>query len=1322
MSTTKGPSPLRRRRLSRGLIAGSERRPSREGNNVVGDSLASLPPQPDDDIANTTSSSIGNGDNSIPPPSNDNVGESSNSNNSTTNNSTSNNNNSAGSANKTDNLSSSTNDTLPTIPKLPPKSNYTNQLVLSTINNSLKQGIITKYYLSNDKCRKSLLQNAKNTLNSKNSTSKKVRGNAINFSKEEELFINEQLRDNLVQDDSGEYSSADEDEYLDITITNSGGGINTNNSSGGVKHMQQLKSAREQRIKEPYYIPTPMEYSSIGLQGLPSNPSSLGGSSSNNTNLPFNYRKLQYFDIITASDKSTARSYLNGEIKELMKLRNGVLFDYLKLMQDGERGIESGSSMEGEGNEERDINQLENECIKSENEILSIPLSQRFSLSQSQQSQQLQGDTNNKKLTPGLSAALLIESLSINKLESLEGLSKCYDGIVSAGLALLDLNNNNTDTNGENNNSTQGPGEGRKGNKKQLSTSEIMGALSPLLISTLSQSSGDVLISLSKLRAYASTPRYQRRFVQRISPYLVRPSISSIWCIQHLNDVEAIVAAVEMILDYAEDVFSVGWYERGRNMLKMDSKRNTAAINQLSRLNNTNDESGCGGGLVGLLSTPGHSHHGLSLRRNKSGGNKDQGMISNDSNMEEWEAIAIDTGIRQSIMDVFSRDWGRISTLNITSKESEAPSLRSSRRSHHGISTVKSKEWTDTSSTATGSGGAGGSSSSASSSQPATIAKSPRGPMNSKLPLSPRNKTETVPGAQLPSADALESTFGPSFSSQTEIDDNTTTTSTNSVEASSSTPAVEYPTAPSSPRRDNSKQQSTPKTPPSAHYQEASTRSSSDNNNDRISLPNFLSDHHHPPSSPSRSAPLSPSSSVGGTSISSMGTARSTNNMSSSSTTREQYRALTSTSTDRKRTVAACRALRAQITQFEDAFFQMHGRAPKGAAERAPLASTYMQYREWKRAIRADAACRIQALCRGAHVRLLLSRSDDPAVTRFVMKRRGSMHPSSSSTSNKPLNHLRIPLDMGGGADETVTAASGGAAADSLRLETRTGQRGGEDDSVEVFPVPNWRNRQGRGSSGSSQQQQTTSSSGSSPTNAPQHSPQRSSSSRRSSSSLPDVSVMSLAELQQRKRELKQQLKLYDMNFHKQHGRMPEKREKEPIRHLYESYNAYKNQISTIEKGEAQPGPGTAAFRGVTDAAAASSTPDNASPTNVTSPSQQHSGGGGDTSPNQGSHYRRSSSGGGTFNTDSIDMNASATTQDDTNTNATSSSAEVASQDLASLKAEKATLHQMLRSYEKDFFKQHKRQVSSFADIRPVAGQYRRYKEIKKAIAQKSSS
>ena len=89
---------------------------------------------------------------------------------------------------------------------------------------------------------------------------------------------------------------------------------------------------------------------------------------------------------------------------------------------------------------------------------------------------------------------------------------------------------------------------------------------------------------------------------------------------------------------------------------------------------------------------------------------------------------------------------------------------------------------------------------------------------------------------------------------------------------------------------------------------------------------------------------------------------------------------------------------------------------------------------------------------------------------------------------------------------------------------------------------------------------------------------------------------MSLAVLQQRKQELKQQLKLYDMNFHAQHRGMPEKREKEQIRHLYGSYNAYKNQISVIEKGKAQPGPGTAAFQGISDSPITSpATPGNVS-------------------------------------------------------------------------------------------------------------------------------
>ena len=104
---------------------------------------------------------------------------------------------------------------------------------------------------------------------------------------------------------------------------------------------------------------------------------------------------------------------------------------------------------------------------------------------------------------------------------------------------------------------------------------------------------------------------------------------------------------------------------------------------------------------------------------------------------------------------------------------------------------------------------------------------------------------------------------------------------------------------PLSPKRDagSSKTTATPKTPPHHYHVDF----------DRISLPN-LQGGEQPPSTPQNwspgrramLAPLSPQSSVGHASVSSARSGVSTNHMSA---TREQYRALTSTSTDRKRTV-----------------------------------------------------------------------------------------------------------------------------------------------------------------------------------------------------------------------------------------------------------------------------------------------------------------------------------------------------------------------------------------------------------------------------------
>lgn len=1163
---TSRPSPLRRRRLSRGLIAaGAVNRTI----SSVGSSPTHIPRQGDENDNNALGTASIRGIGVTPHP------------------------------DRPDISSEPSVSDAPSVPVLP-KPGYSGLLALACVHNALQAGAITKFSLCpQGKARENMMIKTKATrkrIDWKLSASQQGVPDDAHSRAEETFLQNPPFRGS---GDGGaaeeEYSSGDDDDF-DVSI------IDDEKNLGGVSN--PLHSSLDSRSKEPFFIPTGADISSTGLQG-----GQVPGMASGK--LPFNYRKVRYFDLITASDRAVARQFLRQEMNNAKKMRSKAFSNHLKKMQIRERErMEKESTRGGSCEPVPPMGVIEgiddSVDLKLEQTFLATALS-RFP----------------HEMTPTMSAAFLIESLAMNHHESIEGMAKCYDGIVSAGTALLDLAND-----------MMGDGSTTHGGKPKLTTSEVMGALAPLLIATLEQSSGDAIVELSKLRNYCGTRRYQRRFVQRVAPFLVRPPDAAMWCLRQQSDVEPIIAATEMILDNAFEVFSSGWFERGRNMLKDTQRAETlrTAASQLRRLTTTSPPDG---GLLVGLSAPGSQ----ALRR--VGGKKDCVSITNDS-LAEWEAVAVDNSIRQSIMDVFSRDWGRISTLNLSPRESETPF---SSRQRRGISTAKSKEWQD----ATASAG-GSVSSQASGFMPASsLTKSPR--LLSKLPLSPRSNSSNTTIAPLPSADALISTFGPSFSSQNMV--------TEDKERPTSPTDYPLPPAPLSPKRDSSMKSVTPKTPP--------TQARSDN---RIPMPNF---QDQPPqhSSPSRGvAPLSPQSSVGNASTCSVSTPRSTS--TSQMPTRDQNRALTSTAAERKRTVAACRALRAQITQFEDAFIRMRGRPPKGAAERAPLASTYMQYREWKRAIRADAACRIQALCRGARARLTLTRSEDQKISTFVSSR--------SVKSSKPPNHLSIPLDMGG--DDADSALS------RTRLETRTGQRGDDSVEVEMVPVssvsPNWRNSQQRN------QQQSGGTS-------PGVSQSQKSSSSKSRSSQPDVSIMSLAELHQRKRELKQQLKTYDMNFHAQHGRMPEKREKEPIRHLYESYNAYKNQISTIEKGDAQPGPGTAAFRAVTD------TPTEVSPKAI-SPTYNS----GVSSPSQG-HFKRSS--GGSENTE-----ANGSPEEE------NPSPEVSSQDLASLKKEKATLHQMLRSYEKDFFKQHKRQVSSFADIRPVAAQYRRYKEIKKAIAQKSSS
>lgn len=976
-------------------------------------------------------------------------------------------------------------------------------------------------------------------------------------------------------------------------------------------------------LREPIFTPAGAEPSLSNPNGALSM-ASMGGAGT--SKLPFNRRKIRYFDSVAASDMATARSYLQKELAKCRQRSTMVLTRRLKRLQREQRRrlrIEQGLIRNGESDTEND---------DPDGKIMFAGGVSQFE----------------NPMTSSMSAALIIESLSLNPLESVEGMEKCYDGIVAAGVALLDSQIKDP---------TSPTGEEEK---PRPSRSKIMAALAPLLITSLEHPSGEVILLLARLRQMCGTYRYQRRFVQRMAPFLIRPPRAALWCLRHQNDMEPIIAAVELIFDLASDVFSKGWYDRGQLILA-DSKRaetlNTAAI-QLRNLSAEHSE----GLSLGLHHS--HGHRRIFMATHSQG--KDSSNSANG--LAEWEVIAVDQQIRISISNIMSSDWSRVQpkddNLRSYSRRSVGPSSRRPSVLPQSLSGEAS---------------------------PRSL-NSPRSPIRMVVgvntPLSPPNvlssssgtsQVENLDGAfavTLPSQPTLS---GGSISDRPLSADETTSTQspptlpyrTSIEEVDSQTQLNQLPNAtpPRSPRSSanddidltqSAISSSAPSITPNSPRRHTAlsgtqrTRDSSESN-----------EHSSLPFTPSlipvaSSAPLSPSSP--GTSASDLVSYRPSSSSSVSSipgsSQTAHYRMLTSTASERKRTVAACRALRAQITTFEDAFFQLHNRPPKGAAERAPLATTYLQYREWKRAIRADAACRIQALFRGAGTRLILLRSNDSKVRRVVRVRAGL--PVVSNDKN-----LRI---ISGQGQENMLSQIGNPteldneSEKSLFLEQVSG-------GVDVYAAqntsqsytPQWASQIVRRRSDLVHENVHTPPASSRPPSL-------------------EYANLPLPDLQARKRDLKQQLKQYDMNFARRHGRMPVKAEKEPIRHLYENYNSLKGQINMIEQDGRHPHPSptpsvNSSIRSVSTAS-----------TNQTPES------GNDELIRRGNRNRRRSP-------------------------PPIASSVSPSQDLTALKAEKGQLHQMLRSYEKDFFREHRRQVSSFADIRPVASQYRRYKETKRAIA-----
>ena len=914
-------------------------------------------------------------------------------------------------------------------------------------------------------------------------------------------------------------------------------------------------------------------------------------------NIAFNFRKLKWFDAVTASDRAEARKYLRKELASLKKKDVMILTQHLKKLQRREKRkmeIEAGASG-------RRSSMASVSSTLSDGE----DMDEDDPLTQSLHPYGVSSLPNN--MTPSLAAALVMESLSMTPKESLEGMAKCYEGIVAAGTALLE--------------------SGSSEDSNRPSKKELISALTPLLIPTLEKPSGDTILALAKLRKTCGTKRYQRRFVQRIAPSLVRPPNAALWCLKHRKDMEAIFAATELIFDASFEIFSSGWYDRGRTLLA-DSKRAVtlqAAADQLKRLSASHESDG----LINALSMPTRGMRRSSNLINTPNRDVTGRGASNVGTevLSEREILAVDTHIRQSIEFLFTRNWSRVTLQNAPPRDGESYPTH---KKNSGITGGKSKPsipeglQVDPSSVqeqvSSPQRTAGPTSNLVSTGSPHAEPQSPKGKSNeSQRSKGRRNKSSKQKGFE-------EATSPPHSPNPTEIE--------GSFNPARYSGEIHSP-IPSSPRKTNSN------IPPLMHAD-----------------PSMSPSHSNPSNTP---APLSPSNSMYNR-RKDHNQRFTTNSPGSTGAAQATYlRTLTSTAAERKRTVAACRALRAQIKRFEDAFYTLHGRPPKGAAERQPLATTYAQYREWKRAIRADAACRIQALFRGSSTRGRLAKSGDERIANLIQRHRAGR----SLRARKPDSIVTL-VPEGANSPNSFQRAYGG-------VEAVIGDNRGNNKR----PVSRWDPQPTDQMGDESMVYSNASPKG------PQHSgpyTPRTEASVASSASPFSFGDITLSELQAQKRELKQQLKQYDLNFHKQHGRMPKKVEKEPIRHLYEKYNILKTRITSLER-EAK---NSAAQKKV--------------------PSQRRFG------------YMENSGSSDDSPSNPPPRNASRSKSGGRSTTPTGTPPGTPTQDLASLKTEKQVLHQMLRSYEKEFFKLQQRQVSSYADIRPVASQYRRYKEIKKSI------
>lgn len=263
----------------------------------------------------------------------------------------------------------------------------------------------------------------------------------------------------------------------------------------------------------------------------------------------------------------------------------------------------------------------------------------------------------------------------------------------------------------------------------------------------------------------------------------------------------------------------------------------------------------------------------------------------------------------------------------------------------------------------------------------------------------------------------------------------------------------------------------------------------------------------------------------------------------------------------RRKMVAECKGLRAQIQEFEQAFLMQHARMPK-AQERGEMHQFYVKYRELKKEIRETAAKDMQRVARGflsrrrvlrmvhgsssddavqvaaAHMAVVSGRHISPEavasgtdLVMVVSPREGSAIVAPSNQNTKP--------GVISSSSAAAAAASYGSSGGSAATGTGAALVGGSTVPASATALSA---SPGAASGGGASMPQVS---------LPQLNTELCT--YRPSGQL-DEDTMRFRELLYAKRDLKRMLKKFDSDFVDQFGRQPKKADKESMRPMYQKY------------------------------------------------------------------------------------------------------------------------------------------------------------------------